>query len=54
MSADKIKSAVERWLAMSADEMRLAAGELSPEEIRLVRAVLRACLAAGIDGSDAR
>lgn len=51
MNAQKIQQEVERWLAMSADEMRLLAGELTPDEVRLVRAVLRAILAKGLDAS---
>lgn len=51
MNAEAVKQEVERWLAMSADEMRLRAGELTPDEVRLVRAILRAILAKGLDAS---
>ena len=40
-----MKEIVERWLNMTASQMRLQAGECSAQEIRTVKAVLRAILA---------
>lgn len=50
MNAQNVQKEVERWLAMSDDDMR-ATASLTRDEARLVRAVLRAILAKGLDGS---
>lgn len=50
MNAQNVQQEVERWLAMSDEQMRNEAA-LAPDEARLVRAVLRAILAKGLDGS---
>lgn len=42
----RIRKVAEAWRDMSADEMRLRCGELSPQEIRTVKAVLNAILSA--------